>query len=103
MRPVAFGTMASPDDVEIPFLGGRERFGEITAPSARAQADDLEANTRWVEREREGLKDDPTSEVLAWRELADELDRAGVTYVRELPERTRSEYARRLGIEPSST
>jgi hypothetical protein len=93
--------MARPDDNDVLVSGNLKAFGEFLAADARACAEDLaRGDPGWVDRERAGLPQPTIPEMTAWRELADELDRAGVTYVRELPESTRSDYARRVGVDP---
>lgn len=61
------------------FVRGANRpFGEVTQDDARARADELRAAVGWG----------PTARVapvaMAWRELAQTIDRAGVATVAEL-------------------
>jgi len=75
------------------FIRGANRpFGELERDDVRARADELRAATGWG----------PTARVApvahAWRELALEMDRAGVATVDELPDEVVTGLAQKLWV-----
>src|SRR5438094_2535662 len=77
-----------PDDVAFTLIGPRP-FGDLTASDLRDGANDLEENRGWLGRQRDPARqrqEPPPDEIVALRELADELERPG----EESPRRRRS-------------
>ena len=72
--------------------GANRPFGSLTLEDVRARADELKAATGWG----------PTARVapvaMAWRQLAGELERAGVATVGELPSETLTGLAPKLWV-----
>jgi hypothetical protein len=74
-------------------IAGTERpFAEITAPEARAQAEELKGAGTWGPLQR------VAKVALAWAELARMIDEAGVATVGELDDETVLRWAERVWV-----
>ncbi len=84
-----------PLEREVYVGGSYRRFGELTAADARAQAAELAEAGGWGPMTR------VAGVAQAWRELAEELERAGEgATVAALEQETRERYAHRLWVLP---
>jgi hypothetical protein len=94
MKPMA-DPEPPPLEREVYVGGSYRRFGELTAEDARAQAAELAGAGAWGPLTR------VAGVAQAWRELAEELDRAGEgTTVAGLEQGARERYAHRLWVLP---